>query len=111
MRIIRLLILWIVAIALIITIGEYGQVRYYWYANEQGRGYLLETWEGTSLDDSYLHPKGYTYRYYTDKFEKNPEIRTITIILILAVAGFLTLQMFRHPKDSTMQKNTDQSGT
>ena len=107
MRILKLLILWIAAIALIFTIYAYGQVRYYWYANEQGSGYLLKTWNGTSLDNSYVYPKGFTYQYDTYKFEKNPEFRIITIILILAGAGFLTLQMFRRPKHSIMQKNTE----
>jgi hypothetical protein len=109
MRILRLLILWIAAIALVITIYSHGQVRYYWYANdnEGGRGYSLKIWQGTSLDDSGIYPKGFTYRYWTYQFEKNTEIRAIAIILILAGASFLTLQMFRRPKDSVMRKEAN----
>lgn len=107
MRILRLLILWIAAIALVITIYSHGQVRYYWYANDEGRGYSLKTWQGTSLDDSQVYRKGFTYRYETYQFEENTEIRAIAIILILAGASFLTLQMFRRPKDSVMRKETN----
>lgn len=103
MRILRLLILWIAAIALAVTIYTHGQARYYWYANEEGRGYSLKIWQGTSLDDR-GYPKGFIYRNETYHFEKNTEIRAIAIILILAGASFLTLRMFRPPKDSMMRK-------
>ena len=63
MRILRLLILWIASIALIVTIYNHGQVRYYWYANDEGRGYRLKTWHGTSLDGTSIYPKGFTYRH------------------------------------------------
>lgn len=103
MRILRLLILWIATIALVVTIYAHGQVRYYWYANEEGRGYSLKTWQGPSLDDR-GYPKGFIYRHETYHFEKNTEIRAIAIILIIAGASFLTLRTFRPSKDSVIQK-------
>ena len=100
MRNLRLLILWFSAAALVLTIFSYGLVSRYWYAkSEGGHGYSLKTWEGTSLDESPGYEKGYTYRHSDYRFEQNPEIRTIAIIVILAGTSFLTLRILSHPKE------------
>jgi len=40
--------------------------------------------------------KGFKYRHTTSRFERNTESRIVVMILILAGASFLTLQMSKH---------------
>ncbi len=91
--------LWLAAIALSLTLYAYGQVEYYWYANDKAQGYELRTWKGNSLDDEPGYAKGYTYRHSISRFEKNAEARTISIILILSGAAALSVRLLkRRPK-------------
>ena len=98
MRTLKLLLAWTTAIALAVTIHSYGQVKYYWYGNDQGRGYALRTWQGESLDNTGGYAQGYTYRYETYRFEKDPERRMITMILLLGTAGVLTIRILKRDR-------------
>lgn len=100
MRILSLLILWIATIGLAVSLYSYGQVRYYWYANEDGRGYALDSYKGDSLDDDAGYEKGHKYRHQIWRFERNAEARTILIILILAGAGASSLWIWKRGKVS-----------
>ena len=97
MRILKLLAVWTAGGALAMTLYTHGEVTHYWYGNDEGRGYSLDTWSGESLDDSQIYPKGYKFRFKTNDFERNSEVRTIAIILILSGACFLTFKLFRDP--------------
>lgn len=101
-----LLALWLTAIALAVTLYDYGQVRYYWYASDEGRGYALTTWKGDSLDNDRSYPKGYTYRYDIYRFERNAEARTIVIILILAGASAASFKLLKRPRITQQARDT-----
>lgn len=101
MRILNLLILWATAIGLAGTLFSYGQVKYYRYENDEGRGYTLNSylgWKGDSLDKESGYGKGYTYRGDRYKFEQNAETRTILIILILAGACAASPMVWKRSK-------------
>lgn len=98
MRIARLLVIWIATIAISVTIYAYGQVEYTWYEGADGKGYALKYWKGNTLDDDPAYDKGYKHKGSVYRFEKNAEIRTILIILILAGASLFSLSVFKRKK-------------
>ena len=107
MRILKILILWGATLALVLTIYTYGQVKYYWYANDQNWGHELRTQRGDSLDDDSGYEKGIRYKYTHYKFENNSEVRIILIILIFAGAGFLSFLIFKSKKKNNLPKKEE----
>jgi hypothetical protein len=108
MRAISIILIWLTALALALTLLNYGMVEHYWYANNQGLGYDLTRWRGDTLDNVGSVGKGYRFRYSTFRFEKNAEIRTIAIIVVFSCAFAGTILLIRHlqrrqntPKDLT----------
>ena len=95
MRTISIVILWLTAAALALTLYAYGLVEHYWYANDQGRGYDLTRWRGDSLDGIPPYADGYHFRYSNLRFEKAPELRTVLIILVIASASTGTIVLLR----------------
>jgi hypothetical protein len=87
MRIISILLLWVTAIAIAITLWAFGLVAHYWYFNDSTRlGYDVPKWHGDTLDNSFGYPKGYVFKYSYVRFESGAEPRAIGIILVLATA-------------------------
>ncbi|OGO79792.1 MAG: hypothetical protein A2Y21_12030 [Clostridiales bacterium GWC2_40_7] len=95
MKIWKLIILWLGTISLCLTLYGYGQVSYYWYGNDAGKGYALKTWKGDTLDNESGYQKGYTFQRYEYRYENYPEARTIAIILLLMGAGMLSLIIWK----------------
>jgi hypothetical protein len=98
-----ILILWLTAAAISLTLYSFGMVQHYWYSNDAaGLGYDLVKWRGYTLDDSFPYPKGYRYKYSFTRFEKDAEARTIAIIIVLAsAAGGTLFIMKKFPKQQT----------
>lgn len=87
MRIVSLILLWLTAIAVAVTLWAFGLVDHYWYYNDAERlGYDLPKWRGDTLDNSFGYPKGYVFKYSYVRFERSAEPRTIAIIIVLAAA-------------------------
>ena len=95
MRTTSIIILWVTAAALALTLYAYGLVEHYWYANDQGRGYDLTRWRGDSLDGIPPYADGYHFRYSNLRFERAPEIRTVLIIIVIASASAGTIILLR----------------
>jgi hypothetical protein len=93
----KLLILWFSAVAICFTLYTYGEVKYHWYANDAGRGYAIKEWKGQTLDSwGSKYGNGYSFQYYIYRFENNPEVRIVFIILILAGSAVGTLSIWKH---------------
>jgi hypothetical protein len=103
-RAISIIVLWLTAAALALTVYTYGLVGHYWYANDQGRGYDLTRWRGDSLDGIPPYPDGYRFRYSDSRFEKAPEIRTVFIILVLASASAGTIILLKRMRKQKLPK-------
>jgi len=91
----KMIILWILVISLCITIYNYGKTKYYWYEDtkEPGWGYYKESYHGKDLGNLYKDSEKYKYVEIVYKFDKDTEVRTIIIILILAVSSFLSFKI------------------
>jgi hypothetical protein len=103
MRAMSLIILWLTAAAISLTLWSFGMIQHYWYFNDNvGMGYDLVKWRGDTLDNSFGYPKGYRYKYSFTRFEKDAEFRTIAIIVVLAsAAGGTLFVMKRFPNQKT----------
>jgi hypothetical protein len=115
MRAISILILWLTAAAVSLTLWSFGLVQHYWYFSDSvGLGYDLAKWQGDTLDNSFGYPKGYRYRYSFARFEKDVERRTISIILVLASACGATIIILmcfpkRNRPNQAMQRTAPRS--
>jgi len=96
--------IWFLAISLSVTLYSYGQVRHYWYANDEGLGYEVDYYRGDSLDHDARYEKGYKYRYDIWRFQRNAEARTILIILILTGASASSLWISKRGKPQKLQE-------
>jgi hypothetical protein len=104
MRVLSIVLVWLTAAAIALTLWNFGMVQHYWYANDQGLGYDLVKWQGDTLDNAFVYPKGYRFRYSTFRFEKNAETRAILIITVLACACAGTILLIvRLPKKAKTQ--------
>ena len=113
MRALSIVVVWLTAVAVCITIWGFGMVQHYWYFSDTaGVGYDLVKWQGDTLDNSLGYPKGYRLKYSFVRFEKDAERRTILIILVLASAcGGTIFLVTRFPKrtNQAMQRTTPRS--
>lgn len=100
MRALSIVLVWLTAVAIALTLWNFGMVQHYWYFNENaGLGYDVVKWQGDTLDNVFGYPKGYRLKYSFFKFEKNAETRTILIITVLACAcGGTILLIMRFSK-------------
>jgi len=100
MRALSIIILWLTAAMIALTLWSFGMVQHYWYFSDSaGLGYDLAKWQGDTLDNSFSYPKGYRFKYSFMRFEKDAERRTILIILVLTSAcGGTIVVITRFPK-------------
>ena len=92
----KIIVLIILTILLCLTIYDYGKVKYYFYEDTEkpGWGHYLKTYEGENLGKYYKNTgEKYKYTYVSYKFEKDPEVRTIIIILIIAASFFISFKI------------------
>ena len=95
MKTFKIIGLWALVIILCITIYNYGKIKYYWYENTEnpGRGHSIKTYQGENLGQYYTNGEKYKYTSITYNFEKDAELRSIIIILIIAASFFFSFKI------------------
>lgn len=91
--------LWIFAIVLCLIIFSYGNTTYYRYEQSDGWGFSFEKSQGKEIIRS-----GKTYEYVgtEQKFDKNPEFRAISMVVILFGAYYFSSKL-----KNKSRKNSD----